>query len=360
MTRPFRWSILGTGAVARKFVLDLACLKGRAKAHVVASRSPENARNFASDLGIPHALAGYEEAIAADVDAVYIATPAAFHEPQAMAAITAGKPVLIEKPMAGNAAAAQRIVAAASAANVFCMEALWTRFLPPIETVYDQITSGSLGRIIGFDARFMAANSPDPATSIFDPARDGGAMLHRGIYPLSLARRLLGPITDTTAFVRNGETQVDEDSVVLLHHQSGALSSLRASLRANGPEGMAIYGTKATIYLDGPVYRPLAVRRVPTHPARIPTGPAPKRTFERLRETRTGLRTTSTLKRLLTVLKGSHRIPAKFQGNGYHYQVKALMDAVQAGKISDARMTPEESVEILALIDQVKSAGDEA
>lgn len=358
MTQPFRWSILGTGAVARKFVLDLACLKGTAEARVAASRTPENAKRFASDLGIPEAL-DYDGAIAADTDAVYIATPAALHEAQALAAIAAGKAVLIEKPMAGNAAAARRIADAAQASGVFCMEAMWTRFQPALETVRKQIESGKLGQPIGFDARFMAANVPDVATSIFDPDRDGGAMLHRGIYPLSLARMFLGPVTETTSLVRQGETGVDEDSVVTLRHENGAISNLRASLRANGPEGTAIYGTKATIYLDGPVYRPLAVRLVPTHAARVTSGPAPKRKLEGFRESRTGLRTIATLRRLLAplilTLKGSTGgRAAHFDGNGYHYQAKAVMEAVRRGDITEARMTPDESIEILALIDQFK------
>ena len=357
MTRPFRWSILGTGAVARKFVMDLACLNGAAEAKVVASRSPENARQFADDLGIPQAL-GYDEAIAADVDAVYIATPAALHEPQALAAIAAGKAVLIEKPMAGSAEAAQRIAAAAKAANVFCMEAMWTRFMPAIETVQAQIDAGALGQPIGFEARFMAANKPDPKASIFDPDRDGGAMLHRGIYPLSLARLFLGPVTQTNALVRTGDTGVDEDSLVTLRHENGALSSLRASLRANGPEGTAIYGTKATIYLDGPVYRPLGVRLVPTHAAAVTSGPAPKRKLEGFRESHKGLRTIGALKRLLAGVKGTHSLTAGFQGNGYHYQAKAVMAAVQSGKTTDARMMPDESIEILTLIDQITARGE--
>ena len=356
MTRPFRWSILGTGAVARKFALDLAQLDGAADAHVAASRNPDNARSFADGLGIPHALE-YDAAVNADVDAVYIATPAALHEPQALAAIAAGKAVLIEKPMAGNAAAARRIAEAAKAANVFCMEAMWTRFQPAIETVLARIEAGVLGDPIGFDARFMIANQPDPAASIFDPDRDGGAMLHRGIYPLSLARLFLGPVLETDAMVRKGETGVDEDSLVTLRHANGAISSLRASLRANGPDGTVIYGTRATIYLDGPVYRPLGARLVPTHAARVTSGPAPRRTLEGFRDSRRGLRSIGALKGLLGAVKGTNRLPSAFRGNGYHYQARAVMEAVRAGTVTDKRMLPEDSIEILALIDQITSSG---
>ena len=351
MSRPFRWSILGTGAVARKFVLDLAHLD-EAEAHVVASRNPDNARTFANDLGISQALS-YDEAVTADVDAIYIATPAALHEPQALAAIAAGKAVLIEKPMAGNAEAARRIAEAAKAANVFCMEAMWPRFQPAIETVLAKIQGGALGEPIGFDARFMAANQVETTASIFDPARDGGAMLHRGIYPLSLARLFLGPIADCQVLTRKGETGVDEDSLITLAHENGALSSLRASLRANGPDGTVIYGTKATIYLDGPVYRPLGVRLVPTYAAPNPAGPAPQRKLEGFRESRAGLRSMGTLKGLVGAVRKTRRLKADFKGNGYHYQARAVMEAVRQGKTTEPRMMPEESIELLALIDRI-------
>ena len=108
---PFRWAILGTGAVARKFVLDLRILGDQARVVTVASRAVENAERFARDLGISNVAPDYNAAVAADVDAVYIATPPALHEDHALMAIAAGKATLIEKPLALDAAAARRLIA---------------------------------------------------------------------------------------------------------------------------------------------------------------------------------------------------------------------------------------------------------
>ena len=254
--------------------------------------------------------------------------------------------------MAPDAAAARRIMHAATKANVFCMEAMWTRFQPAIDTVLQQIESGALGALRGFDGHFMIANQPDPAASLFDPDRAGGALLHRGIYPVSLARLFLGPVTDIRTLAEIGGTGVDEDSSLMLRHEGGGISTIRASLRANGPEGAVLYGTKGTLYLDGPVYRPLGLRLVPTRPTRVASGQPAARKLEGFRESHTGLRLIRRLKRLI---RGSDKsLPSAFRGNGYHYQARAVMEAVASGRTYTARMTMEESAEIIDLLDRAR------
>ncbi|MBW4710798.1 Gfo/Idh/MocA family oxidoreductase [Roseobacter sp. YSTF-M11] len=352
--RPFRWAIFGTGSVARKFTLDLRCLGGAAEARIVASRTSENARRFAAGLGVAEVAPDYAAAARAEVDAIYIATPPALHEAHAMLGIAAGKAVLIEKPIAADAPAARRIAAAAEEAGVFCMEAMWTRFQPLPEAVRRVIDAGKLGELRGFEARFMGANKPDLDSSLFDPERGGGALLHRGIYPLSLARYLLGEIRTTQATSRIGGTGVDEDTALIVQHASGAISTLRSSLRAAGPDGAVIYGTDATLYLDGPIWRPTGARLVPTVPAgAATTGP---RRFEAFRESRRGLQLSGLLSRLRRLSgRGQTRISAPFDGNGYHYEAQAVMQAVSEGHIQDIRMPLSESIEILQIIDEARA-----
>lgn len=352
--KPFRWAILGTGSVARKFTLDLRCLGTAADVHVVASRSAENARRFAAELGVREAAPDYDAAARAEVDALYIATPPALHEAHALMGIAQGKAVLIEKPLAADAQAARRIAAAAKEAGVFCMEAMWTRFQPLPETVRKLIEAGRLGTLRGFDARFMQAAKPDPDTSLFDPERGGGALLHRGIYPLSMARYLLRDIATTQATCQIGETGVDEDTALIVHHLSGAVSTLRSSLRAAGPDGSVIYGTQATLYLDGPIWRPTQARLVPTVATR--SAAAGPRRFEAFRESRRGLQLSGALSRARALAgRGQTRIRPPFDGNGYHYEARAVMQAVAEGRIEDTRMPLSESIEILQIMDDVRT-----
>ncbi len=250
---PVTWAILGTGAVAESFVQGL--VHSGSRVAVVASRKKMRAESFARRHGAR--AASYAEAAAdPSVKAVYIATPPSEHEQHALLSLAAGKATMIEKPFAKDAAAASRIAAAAQDASVFCVEAMWTRFLPLIREVRRRIDAGEIGELRQFHGMFCKANLPDADTSLFDPSRGGGALMHRGIYPLSLARYFLGPITKLQASARVGNTGVDEDCALVLQHTSGALSVLQASLVSNGPNFLVIQGTRGTIRLEPPLYRP--------------------------------------------------------------------------------------------------------
>lgn len=345
-----RWIIFGTGNVARKFVLDLGQTDHQVVA--VASRNPDNAARFVATLGLAARAGDYDTALKVDADAVYIATPPAQHAPHALAAIAAGRAVLVEKPFAHDAAEAGRIREAAQDAGVFAMEAMWTRFQPLIAEVRARIEAGALGQLSSFDARFLAANHPDPASGLFDPAQGGGALLHRGIYPLSVARHLLGPVTEVTARARLAETGVDEETIVLLRHENGALSTIRASLRTTGFEDSTLGGTDGRLTLEGPIYRPVGAYLSPVHATRAGQG-GPRR-FEAFRESARGL----SLSRRLSALKARRArqlLRAPWAGNGYHYEAVAVAQALAQGQTEHPLMPVAESIEILRLIDEAHS-----
>lgn len=344
------WIIFGTGDVARKFAIDVVAAGHRIRG--VASRDPDNARAFAASLGLSAETGDYDRVLEGPGRAVYIATPPAQHEAHARAAIAAGKAVLIEKPMAPDAAAAARIAAAARAAGVFAMEAMWTRFQPLVQAVRARIGAGDLGELRGFDARFLLPNRPDPTASLFDPDRGGGALLHRGIYGLSLARHLLGPVEDLVSLARIGATGVDEDSALILRHGSGAITTLRASLRTAGPEASILCGTGGTLTLEGPVYRPTGARLVAVHPMAAARGGGPRR-LETFRESGAGLLLSRQLSRL-RARRGAGRLHAPFAGNGYRHQALAVAEALSRGETEHALMPLDESIEILALVDRAR------
>lgn len=349
--RAVRWAILGTGPVARKFALDLRGLPG-AELSVVASRSADNARRFARGLGVAGVAASYAEAAAADVDALYIATPPSLHEEHAMLGIEAGRAVLIEKPFALEAQAAARIATAARAAGVFAMEAMWTRFQPLPQAIHAALSDGAIGELRRFEGRFLSANLPDTETNLFNAAQGGGALMHRGIYPLSLAQFFMGPIVDQQAMAHLGDTGVDEDSTLLLRHASGALSTIHASVRVGGHEGATVYGTRGTLQIEGPVWRPTGavIHRVTAVSAK----PGKPRRFEAFRESGRGLRLSGAVQGLRGALRRPRRITAPFAGNGYRYEALALMEGLRAGRTEDATMPLDDSVALMQVMDRAR------
>ena len=104
-----RWGILATGGIANAFTRDLLAHGHRVAA--VGSRSADNARTFAEKWGIERAHGSYDELVAdPDVDIVYVATPHTFHAANAVAALSNGKHVLVEKAFTVNAAEARAVV----------------------------------------------------------------------------------------------------------------------------------------------------------------------------------------------------------------------------------------------------------
>lgn len=347
--KPLGWAILGSGGVARKFVLDMAAHTTGSRAVSVASRNPKNATRFASGLPVGNAAPSYEDAVSA-ADAVYIATPPAMHEDHALMAIDAGKAVLIEKPFAEDHASAARIAKAARDKGVFCMEAMWTRFQPLVSDIQKRLPD--LGELRGFDGQFCAANVPSSESSLFS-ANGGGSLMHRGIYPLYLARLFMGEIKQMQTFGRLGEGGADEDAVLMLRHVSGALSQIRSSLRANGPEGGVIYGTKGTLYITGPLYRPTGAYIRPTHPSAAGTGNREARKMEAFKESALGWRISSGLSSVKARMK-QKTLPAVMRGNGYHYQVLAVEQAVKEGRTECAEMPLSDSLRMMELMDEAR------
>ncbi len=350
-----RWAVLGTGIVSRKFVQGLRQLGQSASVVTVASRDPQKAMDFAKDFGIPNAAADYAAAVIhPEVDAVYVATPPSEHETHALQAIAARKAVLIEKPFALNAAAARRIAEAAEAAGVFCMEAMWTRFLPLIAEIRHRLADKELGELRSFQGSFQGSDVPDAQTSLFDPLRGGGALMHRGIYPLSLARHLLGPIADVSATGRIGATGVDEDCTLVLRHLSGAISTINASLRAIGSNDMTISGTEGMLHVPAPIFRPWQARMSLGQP-RASQAPHGGR-LQSLRETGIAQRLNQSLPTALRQMLGRGEIIRRpYQGNGYHYEAAEVAQCLLQGDIASLLMPVSESIEIMAVVDHARA-----
>jgi len=133
-TATIGWGIAGTGRIARTVLKDFAHVPG-ARICAIASRSAARADAFADlvtqNLSCPRPDThdSYVDMITnPTVDVVYVATPHPQHRPIALAAIDAGKAVLVEKSFAATAHAAAEIAEAARAKRVFAMEGMWTRF----------------------------------------------------------------------------------------------------------------------------------------------------------------------------------------------------------------------------------------
>jgi predicted dehydrogenase len=139
-----RAAIAGTGFIgavhARSARLAGARLVG------VAASSPENARAAAAALGAERSFASAEELVRdAEVDVVHICTPNHLHVPLAEAALAEGKHVICEKPLALDAAGAQRLVALAADSGLQAAVPFVYRYYPTLREARERIARGQTG-----------------------------------------------------------------------------------------------------------------------------------------------------------------------------------------------------------------------
>ncbi|MFT4211344.1 MAG: Gfo/Idh/MocA family oxidoreductase [Microbacterium sp.] len=258
---PLRWGILATGGIAHAFAADLrtAGLDLRA----VGSRRADAADAFAREFAIPHAHGSYAGLVAdEEVDIVYVATPHAQHAENALAAIAAGKHVLVEKAFTLDAAQARQVADAAAAAGVLVMEAMWTRYLPHMVRLRELIAAGALGEVRAVTADHTQRLPADPAHRLNALALGGGALLDLGVYPISFAWDVLGAPRAIVARGRLGDTGADTEVATIMTHAGGAISTSLSSSRAAGPNVAAVLGTDARVEIDRVWYAPTSFRLI--------------------------------------------------------------------------------------------------
>jgi predicted dehydrogenase len=260
---PIRWGILGAGNIAGAFA-DAVRSATRAQLVAVGSRNRDRSERFATAHGIPTTHLGYRDLVEdPQVDAVYVATPHSEHREHALLAIAAGKHVLVEKAFTRNAGEAEEVFAAARAAGVFVMEAMWTRFLPHVAALHQVLDSGEVGEIISLTADHGQHFAFDPSSRLFDPALAGGALLDLGVYPVSFAHDLLGVPDTVQAVGQLTETGVDGQISMILGYGDRTQALLHTTLWSKTPTTATISGTEGSITVEGSFYAPtsLGVRR---------------------------------------------------------------------------------------------------
>ncbi len=252
-----RWGIASTGNISNSMATALSGIDG-AEIAAVGSRTQDAAEAFAARHSIPRAH-GSHRALCADpdVDVVYIGAPHHEHRAMTIEALDAGKHVLCEKAFALNRPEAEEMIAAAQRNDRFLMEAMWSWFMPGWHELRRRIDAGEIGDVVSIDANFsLAILDPDGRHRRLDMG--GGALLDLGIYPLSLARFLLGEPVEVCALGRVTAGGVDATIAGSTLHASGALATFATSLDATSDLTARIVGTAGRVEVHAPFWFPNA------------------------------------------------------------------------------------------------------
>jgi predicted dehydrogenase len=245
---PLRIGILGAARIAPVALVRPARGVGEARVTAVAARDPARARRFAKRHSIPRVHASYIELLGdRDIDAVYVPLPNSLHCEWTLRALEAGKHVLCEKPLASNAAEAERMARAAESHGRVLMEAFHYRHHPLAERMQEIVAGGALGAVGHLEAHLcIPMLVPGDIRYRYDLA--GGATMDVGCYAVHLVRFLAGAEPEVVrARARLASPQVDRYMEAELRFAdrrtariTASLASaalLRASARVQGDRG---------------------------------------------------------------------------------------------------------------------------
>jgi predicted dehydrogenase len=218
-----RIGILGAAKIAPAAIIKPANLRDDCEVVAVAARSPERARLYAAEHGIPHIADSYEDLIArSDIDLIYNALPPHRHANLSNASLEAGKAVLCEKPFAMNADEARQMVDASQRTGRPLLEAFHYRFHPAFQRVFDIVRGGRLGTIRCVEAAF----------DVTIPYRPGE--LRHTLEIVSAASQCDNPGVDISM---EAELRFPSGETASIHSSMAPNTKFNAWIRVDGSEG---------------------------------------------------------------------------------------------------------------------------
>ncbi len=250
---PFRVGLIGSGGISRTY---MAAFPQVPEGEVVAvwSRQRENAERFAREFAIGFATDRVEDLLP-QVDVVCVNSPNACHAPHAIAAASAGKHVIVEKPLAVSLEEGQAIIDACAAAGVGLAYAEELPFVPKFERAREILESGAIGEVLYLTQREAHGGPYSPWFFTRDEA-GGGVLMDMACHAIELVRWVLGKpsVAKVTAHVANAlhrdKTELEDHSVIHLEFADGITATCEASwvLQGGMQSRLELWGTEG--YLD--------------------------------------------------------------------------------------------------------------
>lgn len=189
-----KFGVIGCGGIARNTHFPSLAALPDVEITAICDVNQECTKELAEKYGIKHVFTNYEDLIAMDeLDAVDICTPNNFHMLPAVAALKAGKHVMVEKPIARNAKEGQMIVDAANEAGKKLMVAQCWRYKTENQTLKRFIDGGAMGEMYYANVKAIRRRGiPSWGVFIDKEKQGGGPLIDIGVHILDCAMWLLG------------------------------------------------------------------------------------------------------------------------------------------------------------------------
>ncbi len=214
-----RWGIIGCGDVTEVKSGPGLYKADHSRLTAVMRRDGAAAKDYAERHGVPKWYDGGQALIEDDdVDVVYVATPPSTHLEYALASAEAGKPCLVEKPMAMNADEGERMVNVFREKGLLLWVAFYRRALPRYLKLRELLNEGTIGKLtsVDFEEYSDLAVGEEATRWRYDPAIAGaGKMVDLGSHGFDILDFLVGPISEVVGYsVNSGGAYASEDVTV--------------------------------------------------------------------------------------------------------------------------------------------------
>ena len=248
-----RVGIAGYGLAGRSFHAPLLKGCGFDVAAVLTGNSTR-ARQAKEDFPLIKVVENLNDLLAQELDLVVIATANSSHAEYALAAINAGIPVVVEKPMGRTVAETERILDAGEESGVPVTAFYNRRWDSDMLTLKKVASNGLIGKVFRLESRFERYRpqlNPSAWRETLSPEEGGGLLLDLQTHLLSTALDAFGPAELTYASVRKIRGESEDDVVLNLRHTSGVDSycSVSAISGSTGPR-IRVLGTEGALIIE--------------------------------------------------------------------------------------------------------------
>lgn len=326
-TKTLNWGLLGTSFISGIMAEAIEKHEG-SNLYAVAGRSPKGLEEFLNQHPTPTQYDNYDALINDPaVDVVYIGLPNHIHHEYVIKAANAGKAILCEKSLSVNMADTDAALAAVESNGVFFLEGLMYLTHPFASKIADVVASGQLGEVRSINASYCAS-----IAQFVNPGSKG-AIYNLGCYPASLIHLVMQsasvdgtcPAWELTAHGRRnlGDGNIGETAATI-QFANGALAQLHCAEDYGMFWAFSVAGSKGRMEIISNPWLPEAQGNVI---------------------------------RVLPYEGEEQRHEVSADGDAFHYQVRAVWQALQNGEKALARpaVRPQDSRQIMQLLTEWES-----
>ncbi|HCO94310.1 MAG TPA: hypothetical protein DIU00_10215 [Phycisphaerales bacterium] len=259
MSTKLKWGVIGSGGIAGRRTIPEGITKARnaelsAVFDINQQVNAEVAKEYSAE-----AAAGINELLDANIDAIYIATPAHVHAEQVRACAEASKHVLCEKPLGMTVAEAENMIDLCRQKKIKLGCAFMMRFVAQHQSALQLIKKGRLGRPVYARAQLSCWYPPIEGAWRQDPVTGGGgSLIDMGGHCIDLLEMFFRKIARVSCFINNSihNYKSEDSATAMLFFENGALATVDTffCIPDNSSKNvLELYGSKGSILAEGTI-----------------------------------------------------------------------------------------------------------